>query len=236
VSGGRNKIVKSKTNAQKTSPYKIKITKNGPYVVSGGVPLSEQIVCIDADGQCHGWKEGQKYAEQESYALCRCGRSRNKPFCDGSHNKAKFDGTEEANRSLYLEKANEIVGPGLKLTDAEDLCVGARFCHRAGGTWKLTERSGDPEAKQTAVEEACDCPSGRLVAWEKDGKAIEPGFRQSIGLVQDVQTEKPGPIWVRGGIPIEAEDGTTYEQRNRVTLCRCGKSSNKPFCDGSHIK
>jgi hypothetical protein len=98
------------------------------------------------------------------------------------------------------------------------------------------KQSGDSDAKQKAIEEACDCPSGRLVAWEKDGKAIEPDFKPSIGLVQDVQAGKMGPLWVRGAIPIEAEDGTTYEIRNRVTLCRCGKSSNKPFCDGSHLK
>ena len=36
------------------------------------------------------------------------------------------------------------------------------------------------------------------------------------------------------GIQIESEDGTLYEVRNRVTLCRCGKSSNMPFCNGSH--
>jgi CDGSH-type Zn-finger protein len=43
-----------------------------------------------------------------------------------------------------------------------------------------------------------------------------------------------GPIWVRGEIPIQSADGKIYEVRNRVTLCRCGKSLNKPFCDSSH--
>ncbi|MEO5901562.1 MAG: CDGSH iron-sulfur domain-containing protein [Ilumatobacteraceae bacterium] len=43
-----------------------------------------------------------------------------------------------------------------------------------------------------------------------------------------------GPIWVRGGIPISSSDGRAYEVRNRVTLCRCGASTNKPFCDASH--
>ena len=44
-----------------------------------------------------------------------------------------------------------------------------------------------------------------------------------------------GPIYVRGGIPIASLDGTPYEVRNRVALCRCGASQNKPFCDGSHV-
>jgi iron-binding CDGSH zinc finger protein len=66
------------------------------------------------------------------------------------------------------------------------------------------------------------------------GKAIEPHLEPSIGLVQDTAQGISGPVWVRGGIPVVAADGTTYEVRNRVTLCRCGASSNKPFCDGSH--
>ena len=229
-------MVKSKSNSQEATKYKVKITKNGPYMISGGVLLSEQSMCVDTAGQCHGWKESKKYPAQENYALCRCGHSQNKPFCDGSHIKVEFNGTEEAAHSPYLEQAIEIKGPGLKLTDAEDFCAGARFCHRAGGTWKLTEESSNPDARQKAIEEACDCPSGRLVTWNQDGKTIEPDFEPSIALVEDTQAGKMGPIWVRGGIPIESADGTTYEIRNRVTLCRCGKSSNKPFCDGRHLK
>jgi CDGSH-type Zn-finger protein len=230
-------MAKVKNNHQGAAKYKIKITGNGPYLVSGGVPLSEQSMCVDTKGQRHGWKEGRKYPAQENYALCRCGNSQHKPFCDGSHLKVKFDGTETAAHTPYLEQADEITGAGLKLTDAENLCAGARFCHRAGGTWKLTEESGNPDARQKAIEEACDCPSGRLVTWDRDGKkAIEPDFEPSIALIEDPQTGKMGPIWVRGGIPVESADGTTYEIRNRVTLCRCGKSANKPFCDGRHLK
>ena len=63
---------------------------------------------------------------------------------------------------------------------------------------------------------------------EPDGTPIEPGFEPSIATVPD------GPLWVRGGISITTQDGYTYEVRNRVTLCRCGQSKNKPFCDGTH--
>jgi CDGSH-type Zn-finger protein len=70
---------------KKENKFKIKVAKNGPYIVSGGIPLSEQHVCIDSDEHCHGRKEGKKYPAQESYALCRCGHSRNNTFCDGSH-------------------------------------------------------------------------------------------------------------------------------------------------------
>ena len=215
--------------------FKVKVTKDGPYLVTGGVPLSEQKICVDSDDQCHGWEEGQRYPVQEQYALCRCGRSRHQPYCDGTHASIGFDGTETATNTLYMDQATEYEGPGLRLTDAEGYCVGARFCHRAGSTWDLTRESADPVAKQAAVEESCDCPSGRLVAWEKDGRAIEPELEPSIGLVEDTQAKKMGPIWVRGRIPVESSQGEAYEPRNRVTLCRCGRSSNKPFCDGSHL-
>lgn len=223
-------------DAQKADQYKVKVTKDGPYVVTGGAPLSEQIMCVDADGQTHGWKEGTRYPAQETYAICRCGRSHNSPFCDGTHVKVHFDGTEVATHAPYSEQASEIVGPGLRLTDAEAFCASGRFCHRAGGTWQLTEQSDNPKARKAAIEEAGDCPSGRLVAWDADGTAIEPDLEPSIGLVKDTQAGKNGPMWVRGGIPIESADGRLYEARNRVTLCRCGRSANKPFCDGSHLR
>src|SRR5512135_1583633 len=94
--------------------YRIKVMENGPYLVTGGVPLSEQIMCVDAGGQCRGWKEGKKYPIQESYLLCRCGGSKNKPFCDGSHDRIEFNGTEEATDTPYLEQADTIDGPNLK--------------------------------------------------------------------------------------------------------------------------
>jgi len=223
------------TNHERGKAFRVKVTKDGPYLVSGGVPMSEQKICVDSDDQCHGWEEGQKYPARDNYALCRCGHSHDKPYCDGTHATIDFDGTERAEDAPHIERAKEFDGPDLKLTDTEELCARARFCHRAGGTWELTRQSADPAAKQAAIEESCDCPSGRLVAWEKDGKAIEPDIEPSIGLVEDTQAKKAGPIWVRGGIPVESADGKTYETRNRVTLCRCGRSSTKPFCDGSHL-
>jgi hypothetical protein len=134
----------------------------------------------------------------------------------------------------YLKKARKIEGPELSLTDCEKLCVGAGFCDRDAGTWTLVENSNNPEAKKIAIEEGQNCPSGRLVVWEKQGDPQEPKFEPSIGLMEDPATGIEGPILVRGGIPIESADGTVYEKRNRVTLCRCGKSDNKPFCDGRH--
>jgi CDGSH-type Zn-finger protein len=194
-----------------------------------------QLINCDGEGTPRQWSEGKKYATQERCGLCRCGQSKNKPFCDGTHLKVNFDGKETAGGKLYMEQAKRISGPMLEMTDNENLCASARFCHRGGEIWTLVPRSDDPQAMKTAIKDACDCPSGRLVVWDtKTKKAIEPTFEPSIGLVEDPAIGVSGPIWVRGGIPIESADEKVYEVRNRVTLCRCGKSSNKPFCDSSH--
>jgi hypothetical protein len=125
-------------------------------------------------------------------------------------------------------------GPELKLTDNIDLCMYAGFCLRDGNIWNLTIHSDYPNHKDIAIEEAANCPSGRLVVWDKNGLPIEPEFNPSIAITEN-EENTPGPIWVRGKILIESVDGRKYELRNRVTLCRCGKSRNKPLCDGSHL-
>jgi hypothetical protein len=92
-----------------------------------------------------------------------------------------------------------------------------------------------PQKRKVFLHEAGHCPSGRLVAVDRtSGEDVEPALDPSIGLVEDTARAVSGPLWVRGGIPIVAVDCETYEVRNRVTLCRCGRSGNKPYCDGSH--
>ena len=227
-------ILKAK-NGTTSGKKRIRVSKNGPYLVSGGIPVVEHVIVADSEGTANEWRVGKKYQLQEKCSLCRCGQSKNKPYCDGTHVEAKFDGTETASGEPYIRQAKEINGPTLKLTDAEILCASARFCHRAGGIWDLIPQSGNLEAKRIATEEAGDCPSGRLVVCDKETqKPIEPKLDNCIGLIEDIQMKVKGPIWARGGILIESADGKAYEVRNRVTLCRCGKSSNKPFCDSSH--
>jgi CDGSH-type Zn-finger protein len=229
----RGKIMVTKTETN--NKMKIKIVKNGPYIVSGWVPLYQQIITTDEAGHTKDLLEEKEYPVKETYTLCRCGESKDKPYCDGTHNQIEFDGTETASRKPYLEKAEIFEGPELKLTDVHEFCDHSRFCLRAGGIRNLISQSDDPEAKQTAIEEAMICPSGRLVLWNREtNQPYEKEFEPSIVMVHDKQKKCHGPIWVRGGITIESADGSQYETRNRVTLCRCGKSENKPYCDGSH--
>ena len=214
---------------------KITVTENGPYAVSGGVPLRKATIGANAAGDSVEWVRGEPIATGANYALCRCGQSARKPFCDGSHARLGFDGTETASRQPYLEQARELDGPAEALTDAESLCAFARFCDREGSVWRNVAEARSGAALEAFNHQVGQCPSGRLVAWDVAArKAIEPELPASIAVVQDPQQGVSGPLWVRGGVEIVSADGTAYETRNRVTLCRCGQSSNKPFCDGSH--
>lgn len=221
----------SRTSAE----TKVIVSKNGPYLVSGGVPLAKQTIMGDVAGESQSWKEGEPLPVQANYALCRCGHSKTKPFCDGSHAKVKFDGTETASRQPYREQAQMTEGPVLSLSDAESLCAFARFCDPNGQVWNQVARTDEPEVRAVFVRQVNDCPSGRLVAWERaTGKPVEHALPVSIGIIEDSVENVSGPLWLRGGIPLVAADGFAYEVRNRVTVCRCGASKNKPFCDGSH--
>ena len=101
--------------AKPRTQARVTIAKDGPYLVSGAVPLALQTIAVDADGNSQGWREGRTVEAQEghaqSYALCRCGHSRKKPFCDGSHVKVRFDGTETASREPFLKQAKFVEGP-----------------------------------------------------------------------------------------------------------------------------
>lgn len=214
---------------------KIVVSENGPYVVSGNVPLALQIISPNQEGLSWDWKEGKSFDTVSEYKLCRCGRSKNKPFCDGTHEKVRFDGKETASRKPYTRQAEKIEGPTLVLRDAESLCAFARFCDPGGQIWSLIEQTDDPKVRELVIREANYCPSGRLVVHDKKtGKEIEHKLPPSIGVVEDPALGCSGPLWVKGGIRIESANGTPYEARNRVTLCRCGVSINKPFCNGSH--
>ena len=215
------------------SGYKIKITENGPYIVTGNVPLHEKIIVKKGKG--YEYNDGRVLPQAEEYYLCRCGKSKNAPFCDGTHTTFNFTGTETASRAKYEDRADLLKGPGIDLLD-DDRCAFARFCHSdKGNTWDLMENSDKPEYRDKAIKTAGDCPTGRLTAIDKTGRVIEPEYEPCIDIIQDPEEGVSAGIFVKGYIPIEAADGELYEIRNRITLCRCGKSYNKPFCDATHV-
>lgn len=215
---------------------KVRILKNGPYEITGSVSLDQLRFVPDKHGASTAYKLIQKYPQQDTYHLCRCGGSSNKPFCDGTHLKNGFDGTETASHKTYDEMAKFIEGRFIDLLDAEELCAVARFCDTKGSTWNLVEDSTMPQTIDIVKQQCSDCPSGRLTAVTKDGHRIEPDLPQEISILEDEAAKVHAPIWIKGGIPIEDANGHLYPVRNRVTLCRCGKSKNKPFCDARHMQ
>jgi CDGSH-type Zn-finger protein len=219
--------------ARMDNDYKIFVKEKGSLKVSGGVPLVRRAPMMTEHGEPVDWDyvgtgEQEKIETGERYSLCRCGKSKEKPFCDSSHHEADIDFSLGAERSLTAERREEFQGEGILLADDTSLCSNAGFCGtRLIKIWKMMERSGDPEVRERILRMSANCPSGRLETYV-DGELVEPEYTPSIAVVPN------GPLWVRGGIPIEAFDGYVYEVRNRVALCRCGMSKNKPFCDGAH--
>jgi len=208
---------------------KIKVTKDGPYAVYGRAPLKEERIKKDSMGKPEEWEEVKRYYTDDIYSLCRCGKSTNKPFCTGDH-MVGFDGTETAKRNTFDENAKSYPGiDGVELLQDPVLCVGAGFCHGKNYVDKMVKKK---ETLDIALQQTYDCPGGSLVI-KINGEKQEPHFEKGIS---NTSLPRSGPLWVKGEIPIESSDGYKYEVRNRVALCSCGKSKNKPFCDASHLR
>ena len=216
--------------------FSITVTEKGPYLVYGRPPLALQFIMPNDRNESWYFQEGRRFStEAEPTALCRCGASHRKPYCDGAHTKARWEPELTAEQDSLLDDVEVTEGGSVSMTDKEKYCVFARFCHPHGDAWSLTERSADPGARTLAIREASMCPSGRLMAWDnKSMKPYEFKFEPSLGLIEDITIGASGGLWIRGGIPLKRENGRTYEIRNRVVVCRCGQSANKPYCDGTH--
>jgi len=213
---------------------KVKIIENGPYIVTGNVPLKKIVMVSDKNGHATKFQKKEKVLDPSNYSLCRCGNSKKKPFCDGNHNNTDFNGEEVASKNIFKEKARIFETDKFKLIDAIELCDHSRFCLRQGGIRNLIEK-GDSKSIAIAKKEASLCPSGRLLLWDKENNtSTENDYEKEIILIYDDEKNCEGPIWLKGKIPLESSNNELYETRNRITLCRCGKSKNKPFCDGNH--
>jgi CDGSH-type Zn-finger protein len=211
---------------------RIEVTKDGPYVVHGNVPLLYKIQIVSEYGEPLTWKTGEAIPTPETYGLCRCGHSNFKPFCDSSHTSIGFDGTETADTRPTAER--QLTFPGTNIVVRRDytICSGAGFCAN-----RRTYIEEMVEVRSLVMAMVERCPSGSLVYAIHEGEDdIEPDYPQEIAVTTEITSDGPidGPLWVTGNIPIERADGQPFETRNRVTLCRCGRSTIQPLCDGTH--
>jgi CDGSH-type Zn-finger protein len=173
---------------------------------------------------------GEACATVRGVALCRCGGSKNKPFCDGTHGKIGFRDDNRADSTK--NKRHVYAGKRITILDNRAICSHAAYCT---DELKAVFRQHDTpwidpdgaELKQI-IEIIRKCPSGAL-SYAIDGVEAQPRERQPMVTVTD-----NGPYAVTGGIEltgVKFGDGASLEH---YTLCRCGASKNKPFCDGSH--
>ncbi len=212
--------------------YRVEVTENGPYRVRGGVPLVRTSQVETEYGEPVAWAPDEPVTVKtpDDYDLCRCGHTSNPPFCDSTHEREPFDGTEVAARNAYDDRAYPYRGGDLTMRDDRTICTRAGYCgDRFRNVWAMIVDAEDPEIVERIRGMSKLCPSGRLVT-QPDGaeERDEIDYPQAIAIIRNAS------VWVRGGVQVVAADGTPYEVRNRQTLCRCGNSRNKPFCDGSH--
>ena len=200
---------------------------NGPFLVSGSVPLYRRRAVQSEHGEPLAWETTEHVETRDRYALCRCGQADNKPFCDGAHARVGF-AADDHDSGTYDERSNVLGGTGITVRDDRSICVHAGFCGtRVANVWGQVPETGESTVRAQVIAMVEKCPSGALT-FRFDGDDVEPLLPAAIAVTDD------GPLWLTGGIPVSIADGTTLETRNRVTLCRCGASANKPLCDGTH--
>jgi CDGSH-type Zn-finger protein len=218
---------------------RIIVQYNGPYRVEGDIPLVRKTQVVTEQGEPISWMKEEVIETTGPYELCRCGHSSTKPFCDCTHFEIDFDGTETAPTNTFQERAVTLEG-GAHLTVQRDssICCEAGFCGtRLASIRRMLPASEDTSVRSQIIAMIERCPSGSYTYSIEPGQpVIEPDLPVQIAITTEITEDGPipGAYWVTGNVPIERSDGQPFETRNRVTLCNCGLSKNKPLCDGTH--
>jgi CDGSH-type Zn-finger protein len=190
---------------------------DGPYLVTN---------C----GRLQGLMDGQEYASQGTIALCRCGASQKKPFCDGSHNKVGFSGAKEPERAP--DKRADYAGKQITIHDNRGICAHAGRCTDGlKSVFKLKQEpwiDPDGDTRENIIATIEKCPSGAL-SYSIDG--VEHRDRKAEPVVLIAPN---GPYVIQGGAEVQDIEFGEGASREHFDLCRCGKSTNKPFCSGAH--
>ncbi len=199
---------------EKSTPI-VSVAPDGPYIVKGLTGL--RTVTGDLE-------------TRETIALCRCGGSKNKPFCDGTHAKNGFSGENLADSSK--DKRKTYVGAGITVYDNRSICAHAGRC--TDGLASVFRMHDQPwiDADGATVDEIIgiikQCPSGAL-SFSVDG--VE---HSKVAAEPSIMVAKGGPYVITGGLELVDVPRAEGAPEGHCTLCRCGGSKNKPFCDGTH--
>jgi CDGSH-type Zn-finger protein len=201
---------------------KIAFSPNGPYFLMHD-PAPSPVPNLRR-------ASGEACATVRGVALCRCGGSGNKPFCDGTHGAIGFKGTNTADPAK--NKRNRYEGRRITIFDNRAICSHAGYCSDGLKSVFLYGKEPwiDPDGAE--VEEIVatirKCPSGAL-SYAIEGVEAEPPAREPMITVTD-----DGPYAITGGVGLPTAQFGDGASTEHFTLCRCGASKNKPFCDGSH--
>ncbi len=191
-------------------------SENGPLLVSGLERLQ--------------WSDGVTVITRPTLALCRCGASQNKPFCDGSHNASGFTSAVSPDRTP--DGATKYRGAQITVLFNRLVCSASEKCaknlpevfRKGEEPWIVPDRAD----AQRVIEVVQQCPSGALRYAVAGRIGSHPPRAPAIRIARD------GPYEVEGGVGLRAVAWCEGASRDRFALCRCGHSKNKPFCDGSH--
>lgn len=188
---------------------------NGPYLATNASNLTNS--------------KGEELLTHPAIALCRCGESANKPFCDGTHSRIGF--TSEKSPERTSDGVKDFAGADITVHYNLLQCASAEHCSeelaavfRKGEKPWIQPDHGSPQEIMEVIER---CPSGAL-RYTFNGKT-GPASREH----PQIRIAKNGPYEVEG-IALRVDQWSEAAARDRYTLCRCGASKNKPFCDGSH--
>ncbi|MBI4208052.1 MAG: CDGSH iron-sulfur domain-containing protein [Betaproteobacteria bacterium] len=199
-----------------TGKTTIEISKDGPYIVTGACRV------LDA--------RGAAVPVRGRFALCRCGNSSRKPFCDGTHAKIGFSGMRFATGTSAVVESYR--GKRITIHDDRAICAHAGVCTDSlPGVFRLGKEpwiDADGAAAEAIIALVKRCPSGAL------SYSIDGGSADSEPRERAITGSRDGPFHVTGDVTLKSEDGIAPRFPDRYTLCRCGGSKNKPFCDGTH--
>lgn len=202
---------------------------NGPYYLLNNMEPKVVENLQNADGKSLSTIRG--------VALCRCGASKNKPFCDGTHSVIGFSSNnkEIANGISIKDKRKNYVGKEITIYDNRKICSHAAECvNNLPSVFKFDGRpwiNPDGANTQEIIDTIKKCPSGAL-SYSIDG--VE--YRDQNERRPMITVLKNGPYAITGAVGFLGDDILFAEgfSKEHYTLCRCGVSNNKPFCDGAH--